>query len=72
MDNLKIMAIKLINGFLIAIEIIKATKSGLIISIVIRGNNSQSNAIISQEQEWNKNFLRPKINSEKLQPAGPN
>ena len=62
----KIVVIELMDRLLIAIVIIEATKRGLIISTVIRGNNCLSNAIISQGQEWNKNVLRLKINSEKF------
>ena len=47
----KIVVIELMDRLLIAIVIIEATKRGLIISTVIRGNNCLSNAIISQGQE---------------------
>lgn len=62
----KIVAIELMDRFLTAIVIIEATKSGQIVSTVIRWNNCLSNAIISQEQEWNENVLRSKINAEKI------
>lgn len=68
----KIVAIELMDRFLTAIVIIEVTKCGRIISTVIRGNNCLSNAIISQEQEWNENVLRSKINPEKIKLTNPN
>lgn len=57
------MAVEIMNGFLIAIK--EATKMGLIISTVTTVLLS-FHAIISQEQEQNKNLFRPKTNPEKL------
>ena len=45
----KIVVIELMDRFLIAIVIIEATKTGLIISTVIRGNNCLSNECPNQK-----------------------